>query len=250
MWDAGSKHYDEIGIGYRPLRQPDARIQSLIHERLGDAKRIVNLGAGAGSYEPTNRSVVAVEPSRTMLAQRRPGSAPAIEGRAESLPFPDRTFDVATGFLTVHHWNDWRAGLAEAQRVAERVLLLTWNGYPHGFWLMEYFPEIEQIDADLFPALAEFEEVLGPITETVVPIPRDCTDGFLCAYWARPEAYLREDVRRAISAFAYYDEPIDDRLARLQADLESGAWAERYGPRDDEVARDFGYRLIESRPVS
>ena len=178
-------------------------------------------------------------------AQRRPGSAPAIEGRAESLPFPDRTFDVATGFLTVHHWNDWRAGLAEAQRVAERVLLLTWNGYPHGFWLMEYFPALQALDKQQMPLMSDYQDWLGSAEVSVVPIPAQCTDGFLCAYWQRPEAYLDEKVRAAMSSFWKIGD-LSAGLQQLDSDLTNGRWEERYGHLRSLDALACGYRLVVS----
>ncbi len=237
------RRYDTIGTGYRGPRSPDLRIAAAISAEWGDAQRIVNIGAGAGSYESTDRMVVAVEPSRTMLRQRPRGAAPAIEARAEALPFPDDTFDLATAYLTIHHWADIPRGLAEAQRVAKRVLLLTWIGFPERFWLLDYFPEIETIDLALFPTIEELGAMLGGVRAVPLPIPRDCTDGFLCAYWARPEAYLDPGVRNAISTFSLI-KGTDPGVVRLARDLHSGEWERRYGEIRTAESPDFGYRLV------
>src|SRR5262245_825590 len=195
--------YDAIGQGYRELRRPDPRIADQLWAALGDAKSVLNVGAGAGSYEPIDRIVVAVEPSVVMLAQRRPTAAVAVQARAEALPFANGSFDAAIAVLTIHHWADRARGLAECARVArDRVVLLTWDPAVDDFWLVrDYFPEFLAADRKAFPPMAEYARALGPRTEVLtVPVPRDCVDGFLGAYWARPEAYLDETVRSGISS--------------------------------------------------
>ena len=240
--------YDTLGIGYANLRVPDTRIADQLHRAIGDADDIVNIGAGTGSYEPEGRHVIAVEPSSTMIAQRPPSASPVVQATAEALPFCDDLFQCAMGVLTLHHWRDWRRGVAEALRVAQgKLVLLTWLNEDLPVWLYDYFPDMQQRDLDLFPSLEAMAEELGPLRMENVPIPHDCSDGFLCAYWRRPEAYLRSDVRRSISLFAMI-EGVDAGLAKLAADLDSGEWQRRYA---DLLARenmDFGYRIISTRP--
>src|SRR6266850_1722401 len=195
--------YDAIGQGYDLHRRPDPRIASAIVAALGPADTVVNVGAGAGSYEPRDRRVVAVEPSRAMIGQRRPCSAPVVQASATALPFRDAAFDAALAVLTVHHWPDRARGLAELTRVARRMVILTWDPASSGFWLVDdYFPEIAIIDRPIFPGLDELTRMLGPIDVRSIPVPHDCSDGFLGAYWRRPHAYLDAGVRGAISTFA------------------------------------------------
>ncbi|MEZ5977404.1 MAG: class I SAM-dependent methyltransferase [Planctomycetota bacterium] len=247
--------YDTIGTNYDTRRRSEPRIAALVERALDGARRVVNVGAGSGSYEPEGRTVAAVEPSRTMIAQRAAERAPAVQAVAERLPFADGTFDAALATLTLHHWENWRAGLREMRRVADdRVVLLTWVGYGgasgHGdsgrFWLLDYFPEIEAIDARIFPTERELSEVLGPIESTPVPIPWDCVDGFLCAYWRRPAAYLDADVRLAISSFSKIEDA-SDGLARLEEDLRTGAFERRYAKQLAREWCDFGYRVVATR---
>lgn len=236
--------YDVLGKGYRPLRQPDPRIASTIVRALGDARSIANLGAGAGSYEPTDRTVLAVEPSLQMLRQRPSGSAPAVRAHAECIPCPDRAFDAAMAVLTVHHWTDWRAGVREMRRVAKRVAILTWDPTHPGFWLVQdYLPDLRDYDRRIFPPIEEVVEELGGAKVTPVAVPHDCTDGFLGAYWRRPERYLDPGTRAAISSFARVADT-ELRLAGLRADLDSGAWRERNEHLLDRTELDLGYRLV------
>lgn len=239
--------YDTIGLGYARQRRPDPRIAGHLTMALGTARSVLNVGAGAGSYEPADRRVVAVEPSAVMLAQRPPSAAPAVRARAEALPFPDRAFDATMAVLTLHHWADRAAGLAECARVArERVVLLTWDPAADGFWLVqEYFPEFMEADRRQFPSIPTYSEAFGPnarVQVRSVPVPRDCVDGFLGAYWARPEAYLDPAVRAGISSFALPG--TEAGLERLRADLASGAWHARHGELLAEDALDVGYRLV------
>ena len=240
--------YDILGRTYGGHRHADPRIARIISAALGDAATVVNVGAGAGSYEPTDRSVVAVEPSSVMIAQRPASAAPAVQGSAELLPFPDNAFDAALAILTVHHWSDRRAGLAEMRRVArDRVVVLTWDPEHPGFWLVrDYFPDLIEFDRRIFPKLAELEAALGRIDVSVVPIPHDCVDGFLGAYWRRPAAYLDEGVRAGISTFARIGD-IPARIERLRVDLESGRWAVRNAELLRLEELDVGYRLVVGR---
>jgi SAM-dependent methyltransferase len=241
--------YDRIGVGYSAYRRPDPRIAARIADALGPARSLVNVGAGAGSYEPADRVVAAVEPSAEMVRQRPPSAAPAVRASAGRLPFRARAFDAALAVLTIHHWPDWRAGVAEMRRVARgRVVILTWDPDHPGFWLVQdYFPEILRIDRVILPRLAEIERVLGPCTVRPVPIPADCSDGFLGAYWRRPEAYLDAGARGAISTFARV-RSLDAGLARLRADLADGTWHRRHAALLAMPEIDIGYRLVIADP--
>lgn len=237
-------HYDTIGATYRRARLPDPRISEVIDRRLGDFASVINIGAGTGSYESEARQITAVEPSETMIRQRPDAAAPAVQAIAEALPFADGTFEAATTFLSIHHWTDWQLGIREALRVAGgRLLMFTWTGFPTGFWLTEYFPEIIELDEGLFPTIAELETLTGPLLEEVVPIPADCIDGFLCAYWRRPEAYLDAIVRAGMSTFAKI-ENVEERILELKSDLGSGAWNERFGHLRNVEVFDYGYRVL------
>jgi len=242
----GRELYDTIGRGYDAHRRPDPRLAAAVAAALGSAPSVVNVGAGAGSYEPDDRAVVAIEPSAAMLSQRRPGAAPAVQSSATDLPFRDGAFSAALAVLTVHHWPDRGRGLSELLRVArERVVILTWDPearYP--FWLVDdYFPEIPAIDRRIFPTLDELRRALGRIETRVLPIPHDCLDGFLGAYWRRPEAYLDAGVRGAISTFTKLAD-VEPGLARLRADLAVGTWERRHGHLRRRDAVDLGYRLV------
>ena len=236
--------YDEIGVGYANLRAPDHRIDQAIRKGLGDARSVLNVGAGTGSYEPADRFVVAVEPSMTMLKQRSAEAGPAIQATAGALPFRANVFDAALAILTVHHWPDRGAGLNELRRVSRsRVVILTWDPSSPGFWLTDYFPEVLDIDRPIFPSLDELQTALGSTRVIEIPIPHDCSDGFLGAYWRRPEAYLDTRVRSAISTFSKLQNIVPG-LTKLRDDLDSGRWRRRYGEILNESVLDLGYRLI------
>ena len=238
-------HYDEIGTRYATGRRTDPRIASAILDALGSAASVVNVGAGTGSYEPTDRRVVAVEPSTVMLSQRRAGSAPAVRARAEALPFATAGVDAALAVLTVHHWSNALSGIRECVRIArERVVILTWDPASAGFWLVqEYFPEMLALDRVIFPPIDRLTACFRDADVRVVPVPADCEDGFLGAFWRRPAAYLRPEVRDAISSFHRIADA-RPALARLDADLRSGAWDERHGALLAKPACDVGYRLV------
>lgn len=240
--------YDEIGQSYVVTRQPDPRIAQAIRAALGAARTVLNVGAGTGSYEPADLQVVAVEPSRAMIQQRPAGTAPVVQAVAEHLPWSDAAFDATLAILTIHHWHDRAAGLAELRRVARhRVVLLTWDPTCRdAFWLItRYVPEILDLDMPRFPSMAELAHCLGQIEVRPVPIPHDCQDGFLGAFWRRPEAYLDPNVRRAISGFAQLPPVVVNAgLARLADDLRSGQWDTQFGWVRDQTSLDLGYRLI------
>ena len=230
------------------MRRPEPRWETAIRAALGDAESVVNVGAGTGAYEPRDVRVIAVEPSATMRAQRPPDAAPAIEGRAEALPLEDDAADAALAVLTVHHWEDQRRGLAELRRVARsRVVVVTWDpAFEGALWLVrDYLPEIAALDHGRFIPLDEVVAALGPARVESLPVPHDCSDGFMGAYWRRPERYLDPAVRPGISTFNLIEAAALERgLARLAADLESGEWRRRYGELLDRDALDLGYRLI------
>jgi SAM-dependent methyltransferase len=245
---SGTK-YDQIGREYARRRRPDPRWAAAVHDALGDAGSVVNVGAGAGSYEPAT-TVVAIEPSAAMIAQRRPGSAPCLQASAEAIPLPDAHADAAMAILTVHHWADPAAGLAELRRIARRrVVIVHWDdSLGDDFWLMrEYIPENAAWDRERFPSLRSIVAALGEDAVEVrpLPVPHDCVDGFLGAYWRRPAAYLDPAVRAAISNLADPTAPpVDEGLARLAGDLVSGAWHERHADLLGLEELDLGYRLL------
>lgn len=237
--------YDEIGGGYQTHRQPDPRIAAAIGRALGHARSVLNVGAGAGSYEPTDRRVVAVEPALAMIRQRGAGSAPVVQAVATHLPFRDGAFEAALAVLTLHHWPDRARGLAELARVARsRVVILTWDPAAPAFWLTrDYFPDLIAIDRPIFPSLDAIRAVLGHIEVQPLPIPHDCTDGFLGAYWRRPSAYLDAGVRGAISTFTKLA-TLEPGLTRLRRDLDDGTWERRHGALLAQTELDLGYRIV------
>jgi SAM-dependent methyltransferase len=236
--------YERIGVGYARHRRSDPRIVARLEAALGDAGTVLNVGAGTGSYEPTGRRVVAVEPSEVMLAQRR-RPAPAVRGIAEALPFPDRAFDAGLAVLTLHHWSDPTAGLRELRRVSRRQVVLHFEPGFH-YWLAdEYLPQLRELEWRSVPGVREVLDALGPARVNAVPVPADCQDGFFAAYWRRPGAYLDESVRASISHFARNDPALfEPGLARLAQDLDSGAWHARHADLLERDELDTGYRLI------
>jgi SAM-dependent methyltransferase len=236
--------YDRIGRSYVATREEDPRIAAVIHAELGDARTVLNVGAGAGAYEPRDREVTAVEPSAVMRAQRPPGAAPCIDARAEALPFADGEFDATMAVLSDHHWEDRLAGLRELRRVGRRAVVLQWSpDHASSFWLVrDYLPAFGRGLDGTFAAAAA---ALGATREVPVPIPHDCRDGFLMAYWRRPEAYLDPAVRANISVFSLLPAAeVEAMVAALRADLESGEWTRRNAELLERDALDFGYRVL------
>lgn len=227
---AGDYDYERGGIGYARRRRTDPRIAALVHAALGSARTVLNVGAGAGSYEPADRAVTAVEPSAAMRAQR---TSPAIAAVAEDLPFPDNAFDAAMAMATIHQWPRLDQGLRELRRVATGpVVILSFDGSAFDkFWLYHYLLELRIAEAARMPAIDHVRAVLGGSSSvTVVPIPFDCVDGFLEAFYGRPEELLKPEVRQAQSAWAFVDDAVARRgLSRLADDLASGAWDRKYG---------------------
>jgi SAM-dependent methyltransferase len=245
--DAGAALYDRIGTRYRSGRAEDSRLATAIHGALGTARTVINVGAGTGSYEPSDRDVVAVEPSAVMIAQRRPDAAPVVQATAEHLPFADGAFDASMAVLSDHHWGDRLAGLREMRRVASsRVVIFQWDmRYVDSFWLTrDYLPDFR-----LRPGMTadDIATAIGGGSVEPFPIPFDMLDGFLAAYWRRPEAYLDPGVRANISVFALMAQSVVDKFVeRLRADLESGMWHRKNADILGLTEMDLGYRLIIS----
>jgi SAM-dependent methyltransferase len=245
---SGARLYDAIGSAYPATRRTEPRIAARIWDALGDARTVLNVGAGTGSYEPPDRDVTAVEPSTVMRARRPAGAARCVAAAAERLPFQDRSFDAAMAVSTIHHWADPIAGLREMRRVARRVVVFTYDAddtaWRQRFWLTrDYLPEV----ADLlvgWPPLADLAGAIGGRAEPV-PVPWDCADGLFEAYWRRPEAYLDERVRRAVSVWTRVGPRAEQRaVALLRADLAAGRWAEQNRDLLDLDAADLGLRLL------
>ena len=240
--------YDQFGAPYSRTRRTDPRIEAHVHAAFGDARTVVNIGAGTGGYEPRDRDVVAVEPSRVMLQQRSPDKAPAVQAVAEALPFPNASFDVAMATLTLHHWSDVGRGLSEMRRVAARQVIFMFDAsWATSIWLVEeYFPAILDIPSEQrAPDTADIAQHLDVQSIAPVPVPADCVDGFAGAYWNRPEAYLDPEIQAGMSSFAQM-EPVARRegTERLRADLASGAWDARHGELRARSEMDIGYRLV------
>jgi SAM-dependent methyltransferase len=245
--------YDEIGRTYTATRREDPRLAAAIWAALGDARSVLNVGAGAGAYEPCDREVLALEPSEVMIAQRPEGAAPVMRGRAESIPLRDDSVDAAMAILSDHHWSDRAAGLSEMRRVArQRVVVL--NIDPAEFQRFWFATEYLSSSMDLVPQRyrkpgvweRELRWLLGgDLRIEAVPVPHDCFDGFFGAYWRRPEALLDQAVRSGISVFSRVDpNEVDDAVARLQADLDSGAWRDSHRDLLELDELDLGYKLV------
>ncbi|HWT30545.1 MAG TPA: class I SAM-dependent methyltransferase [Propylenella sp.] len=239
-----SAKYDIIGENYTELRRPDQRIGRIIENALGSAQSVLNVGAGTGSYEPTGRSVTAVEPSREMIRKRSPAAARAVQASADALPFDDKSFDAAIAILTIHHWPDKEAGLRGMRRVTRgRIVLLTFDPAQRP-WLTDYLPELAALDEAQMPRMSDYERWLsGAVQITPVPVPHDCSDGFLYAYWRRPAAYLDERIRSGSSSF-WAIGSAEAGLQNLRRDLETGEWQRRYAALLNLDAYDAGYRLV------
>jgi SAM-dependent methyltransferase len=249
--EAGST-YDDIGETYTQTRRAEPAWMTAIETALGSAGHIVNVGAGTGSYEPSDRAVVAVEPSTVMLRQRQDATADVVRGRAEALPFTDQAFDAALATLTLHHWSDPARGLSELRRVAPRQVVLTWDPRvtAHSFWLVsDYLPEVAQHDrylATLDDAVAGLGSDAYVVT---LPVPANCADGVLAAYWQRPTAYLDAGVRAGMSGLALLEQNVvNEAINRLQQDLTTGLWQRRYGHLTSLTEIDLGYRLVVAGP--
>ena len=248
---AGDADYGRIGTGYARIRQPDPRIAAQFHAALGDARTVLNVGAGAGSYEPTDREVTAVEPSASMRAQRPSTLSEAIDATAETLPFEADSFDASMASVTIHQWPDFEAGLHGMRRVTTGpVVILTFDPTPPvTWWIDDYVPELLAVEAKRMPAIDRVAAAVGDVTEVqTVFVPNDCTDGFGQAFYGRPERMLDPEVRRAMSAWSFLEEGVVERfVAALSADLASGAWDAKYGEYRELETFDVGMRLVIGR---
>ncbi len=244
---AASERYDVIGRSYSATRREEPRVAAQVWAALGDARTVLNVGAGTGNYEPADRTVVALEPSPTMIAQRRDRTTRVVRGAAEALPFPDRSFDATLAVLTVHHWLDRDVGVRELRRVAPRQVVFFFEPLAdHNLWALRYFAEARDLPTEQDPPSEAFFRSHLRVRDVVpVLVPRDCLDGFGAAYWARPEAYLHPDVQAGMSWLAQLPPDVLARgTARLAADLESGEWHRRFGHLLDLDTYDAGYRLL------
>jgi SAM-dependent methyltransferase len=248
---AGDADYGRIGAVYTDYRRPDPRILALIEQALGAAQTVLNVGAGAGGYEPRTRQVTAVEPSATMRARRPADLRPAIDAVAQALPFADRSFDAAMATFSVHQWPDLDRGLAELRRVARGpVVILTCDPLlVEQFWLADYAPEVLAVEARRYPALDRIAGALGGASLIEpAPIPFDCTDGFQEAYYGRPEMFLDRGARLACSAWSFLGPEVEARLEeRLGADLDSGAWDAAHEGLRRQATFDGSLRLVIGR---
>jgi Methyltransferase domain len=240
--------YDHIGLGYNTVRRPDPRLAQRIWAALGEARTVVNVGAGTGSYEPTDRQVIAVEPSQVMIAQRSADAAPVLAAGAESLPLATNTVDAGLAILTVHHWGDVEAGLVELARVARQRIVIVTMDVPvlKRMWLIsDYLGDALDDHLREFPTVERIRAALPRSRAVPLEVPRDCTDGFMAAFWARPEAYLDPAIRSASSPWhAMRASAVEAALARLEEDLRTGAWDRRYGTLRTRPAHDVGMRLV------
>jgi SAM-dependent methyltransferase len=250
---AGDFDYETHGTGYGVQRRTDPRIAAYVHAALGDARTVLNVGAGTGSYEPEDRQVTAVEPSASMRAQRPAHLSVAIDATAEALPFADDSFDAAMATVTVHQWADTDQGLRELCRVSRGpVVILTFDGDALDLlWLADYAPELIAAERRRYPDIEHIRQVLGGTsTVTPMPIPIDCVDGFTEAYYARPERFLDPEVRQSQSAWGFVTPEATGRaVSRLRADLESGEWDRRYGPLRTQPEFIGSLRLIVAAPA-
>jgi SAM-dependent methyltransferase len=251
---AGDFDYDTHGRGYGHQRRTDPRLAAYVNAALGDADRVVNVGAGTGSYEPDDRPVVAVEPSAAMRSQRPPHRAPAVDARAEALPFADDSFGAAMAMMTIHQWPDVETGLRELRRVSRGpVVVLTFDAIALSqFWLTNYVPELVECEQRRFPPVDRMRHLLGGATTvTNLPIPIDCVDGFIEAFYGRPERLLDPAVRASQSAWGFLEPTIVDRaIGALGNDLASGQWDDAYGALRSQAEYTGALRLITAHPAT
>ncbi|MEM8926237.1 MAG: class I SAM-dependent methyltransferase [Actinomycetota bacterium] len=239
--------YETISSTYSTTRTEDPRVAAQIHAALGGGRQVLNIGAGTGNYEPSDRPLTAVEPSAEMIAKRAARPGDVVRAAAESLPFTDGTFDVAMATLTLHHWTDRQRGLLEMRRVSARQVIFMFDPVEvYRFWAVDYWPEAVELPSERdLPAPADLAAVLGPVEVETVAVPIDCSDGFGAAFWGRPEAYLDPAVQQGMSWLAQLPaEQLAAGTDRLEADLRSGAWDERHGHLRGLDELDVGYRLV------
>lgn len=252
MLAAGDVDYDVHGRDYAQHRRADPRIAAMIHDALGPARTVLNVGAGAGSYEPLDRHVIAIEPSAVMRRQRPAPLVPAIAGRAEALPLDDRSVDASMALITVHQWADRAAGMRELRRVTRGpivVMAFDSTAADH-FWIFDYAPELRAAERRRDPPISELAAALGGAVDVhTIPIPHDCTDGFTEAFFARPERFLDPAVRGAQSVWRFVPPAAQSRfVVELERDLASGAWDAKYGNWRTMRVFEGSLRLVVSHP--
>ncbi len=249
---AGDFNYEQLGIDYSAIRRPEPRFGALIRSAFDTSKSLLNVGAGAGSYEPDDMDVVAVEPSASMRAQRPSNLVRAIDATAENLPFEDNSFDASLASITVHQWSNLEAGLREMRRVTKGpVVFFTFEPLSlQKYWLSDYAPEMMSYESGRMPGFDLIESYLGGSIEIVpVPIPSDCVDGFAEAFYGRPEAFLDERVRRAQSAWGFVSRDVEvASVELLRTELENGSWDLKHGELRARSEYAGSLRLIISRP--
>ena len=240
--------YDHIGKGYSSNRKSDPKIALQVFSKLIGAKKILNIGAGTGSYEPKNVNLIAVEPSAEMIAQRSSAAHPVIQAIAEELPFEANSFSHTMTVLSMHHWTDRKKAFNEINRVtSDAFVAVTWNPESKPFWLTrDYFPEIFEADKKIFPTPSDFEECFDDVQIAPLLIPENCMDGFLAAYWKRPEAYLNPELRKSISTFGKLND-CSIGLERLEKDISSGDWEKKNRSILDSSALDVGYIIVTGK---
>jgi SAM-dependent methyltransferase len=245
--------YDKDGKQYSGYRRADSRIAKYIWDALGDSKTVLNIGAGAGSYEPLDRYVIAIEPSETMRTQRPSHLPPAIRGNADSLPFDDKSFDAAMAVLTVHHWPDRAKGLQEIRRVTKGpIVVMTFDSdAPTEFWMFDYCPEMAAVEKNRYQGLHSITDPLGGKFESIpIPVPIDCTDRFQVALYARPEDFLNPDVRKSQSAWKFLPPGAEERFVQnLSEDLKNGNWQKKYGHLKSKPFINCQLRAVVSWPI-
>ena len=245
-------NYNSLKHSYSAQRTTDPRIETYVHNALGNAQTIINVGAGAGSYEPADKYVIAVEPSANMRAQRLLNNkVPAINEKAENLSFDDNSFDASMAIITIHHWLDLEKGLKEMRRVTKgNVVIMTFDPDAlNEFWNAEYFPQLIEVERKRYPGIEKIIKHLGGTCEVQkIPIPLDCKDGFQEAFYGRPKAFLDKNVRLMQSAWGFLDDDLEDQLVKRLADeLKSGYWDEKYGKYRTQESFTGALRLIVSK---
>ncbi len=237
--------YDQIGKSYSNKRKSDPRIARALNQKLKGASKVLNIGAGTGSYESKDIDLIAVEPSKEMILQRANDAHPVVQSYAEELPFADNTFSHTISILSMHHWTDRKKAFEEINRVTrEKFVAITWNPNSNPFWLTkDYFPEIYQKDLTIFPPIEEFKDSFINVQFEPLLIPQDCQDGFLAAFWKRPKAYLENDVRNSISTFSKLPN-LNDGLKKLENDINNGIWESKNKFLLDKEFIDVGYIIL------
>jgi SAM-dependent methyltransferase len=243
--------YDDIGRCYSATRREDPAVKTCVMAALDGTHSVLNVGAGAGAYEPVDRDVIAVEPSRVMNAQRTPL---VLRARADRLPLRDQSVDGAMVILSLHHWDEAQEqGVRELRRVTRGPIVIATVDADVGarMWLpADYMPEASALDRRIFPAIDEISGWLGGRTHVqTLEVPRDTPDWTLMSFWAHPERVLDPRARSAVSGFARMPAEVVARVVEdVRRDLESGVWDARHGHLRMLTAFDVGFRMLVNLP--